>query len=301
MKTKFEQIVNVSHIGERENPIAINELFALAAQENIPSVSKQAENTLLLIVDPQLSFMEKGELGVPGSHGDMERLCRFIYANMLKIKTIAVSLDTHDVFQIFHPCWWVNKEGKNPPPFTEIKLKDLEDGTWSAVQYPKESLKYVRALEKQGRKTLTIWPYHCLMGTTGNAMENQLANMLYFFSLARKSKINYLVKGTAPLSEMYGIFKPEVSSGDCFNFFFLNQMTEYDKIIIAGEAKSHCVFETALQIAEYFESRPEITRKIYFMEDCMSPIAGWEQTSKELFGQLSVKYGMSIVKSTDNF
>ena len=49
--------------------------------------------------------MDNGALGVPGAHGDVERMTQFIYNNMDKITNIAVSIDTHTPHQIFHPCW----------------------------------------------------------------------------------------------------------------------------------------------------------------------------------------------------
>lgn len=44
--------------------------------------------------------MDNGALGVPGAHGDVERMTQFIYNNMDKITNIAVSIDTHTPHQI---------------------------------------------------------------------------------------------------------------------------------------------------------------------------------------------------------
>ena len=44
---------------------------------------------------------------------------------MDEISQVTASIDTHSPFQIFHPCWWIDKDGNNPIPFTLITLKDL--------------------------------------------------------------------------------------------------------------------------------------------------------------------------------
>lgn len=300
MKTNFEDIVNVSSIGTTNNPINMNDILKNARNENMNPASTDKNQVMFLAIDVQQDFMDNGSLGVPGAKDDVERMTRFIYNNMEKITKIAVSIDTHNPIQIFHPCWWVDENGNNPAPYTLITLADLDSGKWKPVIEPLLSREYVEHLEKDGKKTLCIWTYHCLQGTSGCALENQFANMLYFHSVARYSIAKRLVKGQDPCSEMYGIIKPEYSRQNFINIEFLNSLEKYDKIIIAGEAKSHCVLESIKQILEYYETKPEITKKIYVLEDCMSNITGFEKTSEDAFNNFKKKYKINIVKSTDN-
>ena len=299
MKTSYNQIVNVTSIGEKENPIAMNEILRLANEEQLQPATKNNENVLFLAIDVQQDFMDNGALGVPGANGDVERMTKFIYDNIDKISNIAVSLDTHQPHQIFHPCWWVDEDGNNPAPSTPITLQDIDDGKWKPVIAPRESRDYVKHLEQDGKKTLVVWPYHCLQGTTGCALENQFANMAYFHSVAKKSALRTLVKGQDPYSEMYGIIKPEYSIKNYVNLDFLNDLESFDKILIAGEAKSHCVLETIKQILEHFANRPEITNKVYILSDCMSAIPGFEQTTDDTFNNFVSAYGVNIVESTN--
>ena len=298
LKTTFEQIVNVGAIGEM-SPIKNNDILTLASQESLSPAERNYEKNLVLAIDMQNDFMERGELGVPGSHGDVERLSRFIYNNMDAISRIAVSLDTHQPHQIFHPCWWIDENGNHPAPFTIITLDDLDQGKWRAVIRPVESREYVMNLKKIGKKDLCIWTYHCLEGTHGAALESQFANMVYFHSVAKKSVTQRLVKGQDPLSEMYGIIKPEYDQKGFVNLDFLNKLERFDKIIIAGEAKSHCVLESVRQILEFYQNRPEITSKVYILEDCMSPILGFESVTEDAFAEFKKQYNINIVKSTD--
>lgn len=131
-------------------------------------------------------------------------------------------------------------------------------------------------------------------------MENQFANMVYFHSVAKKAVVQRLVKGQDPLSEMYGVVRPEYDTKGYINLDFLNKLEQYDRIVIAGEAKSHCVLESIRQILEYYETRPEITQKIYILEDCMSSIPGFEAVTDQTFAAFKKRYQVNIVRSTDN-
>lgn len=298
MKTNFESIVDVNAIGEK-NTRKMNDVLPLASSEQVKPAVEDDQNVLLLAIDFQNDFMENGELGVPGSHKDIENTTRFIYNNLEKITRIAVSLDTHQPQQIFHPSWWIDENGNHPQPFTVISAKDVEDGKWRAIVKPKESLEYVQNLEKTAKKQLCIWTYHCLEGSFGAALEGQFSNMVYFHSVARKSITQRLVKGKDPLSEMYGIIKPEYDQKNYINIQFLNDLEKYDKIVVVGEAKSHCVLESVAQILDYYKDREDITSKVYILEDCMSSIPGFEDATENIFKDFKKNYKINIVKSTD--
>jgi nicotinamidase-related amidase len=299
MKTKFEQIVDVTSIGKAENTRNLNELLRLANDEQMTPSAQNLEKVLVIGIDVQQDFMENGALGVPNSHKDVENFTRFIYNNMDKISQIAVSLDTHNPFQIFHPCWWIDENGNNPAPFTAITLADLDAGKWRPVINPKASREYVENLEKDGKKVLVVWTYHCLQGTTGSALENQFSNMVYFHSVAKKTMVQRLVKGQDPLSEMYGIIKPEYDTKNYINIDFLNKIEKFDRIVIGGEASSHCVLESVKQILEFYTNKQDVLKKIFVLEDCMSPVGGFEKLAQDEFDKLKKQYKINIIKSTD--
>ncbi|MDE7059776.1 MAG: hypothetical protein K2P03_13935, partial [Lachnospiraceae bacterium] len=267
--------------------------------EGLEPSLKDKERVLFLGIDVQQDFMDHGALGVAGAQKDVERMTRFIYDNIEKISNIAVSMDTHTPHQIFHPCWWIDENGEHPAPYTVITLKDLDEGKWRAVINPQASREYVKHLEQDAKKALCIWTYHCMQGTTGAALENQFANMIYFHSVARKAVVQRLVKGQDPMSEMYGIIRPEYDTKGYMNLDFLNKLERFDKVLIAGEAKSHCVLESIKQILEYYETRPEVTEKVYVLEDCMSSISGYEDMANQMFEDFRKRYRIQLVKSTD--
>ena len=304
MKTAFEEIVSVEHIGKDGNPFALGELLAKACAEELPRAAKDKTRTLLLCVDMQRDFIEGGPLGVAGSVGDTERLTRFIYKNMTKITEIAASLDTHSPRQIFHQCWWRGADGQMPAPFTVITAKDVKEGRWRPLYEKEKSEEYLEYLETGGQKQLVIWPYHCIAGTAGFALENQFSNMIHFFSAARE----------AGLKEFYGIVSPEYDPGGSYaNRELLDDLKRCDKLVIAGEARDYCVAQSVLQICEAMEKekkRPEI----FIMEDCMSCVGpdaasvsamycvGPDAASvSAMYKEWSDKFSFRIVKSTEEF
>ena len=300
MKTPFYHIFDEDSVGQLVNPLPLNQILKWAGTENLAPVDEDSPNNVFLGIDVQIDFMDNGALGVSGAKKDVARMSQFLYNNIEKFTCLMVSLDTHEPQQIFHPCWWVDEQGNHPEPFTIIKPIDLTEGRWKATVDPALSKNYVRHLEKAG-KELCIWPYHCLNGTIGSSLENQFANIVHFLSIARNIPLKKIRKGQMPLSEMYGIIKPEYSMSDSTNTDLLNELAQFDKIVIAGEAKSHCVLESVKQICEAFYDKPEITRKIYVLTDCMSDIAGYEEKSEVGYKILANNYKINLVKSTDNF
>ena len=58
--------------------------------------------------------------------------------------------------------------------------------------------------------------------------------------------------------------------------------------------------ESIKQILEYYATRPEVTKKIYILEDCMSTIPGFEDATEQAFAEFKTKYQVNIVKTTDS-
>lgn len=295
MKIAYEEIIDINACG-KENTIKLNDFLSLAAKENLPPAVDDQEKVLLVVIDMQNDFMDDGALPVPGAYEDVKRITKWMYNNMEKITKIATSLDIHVPHQIFHPCWWIDENGTNPPPFTSITLDDLDIGNWRAVFNPEDSRDYVAGLKTRGLAALLVWPYHCIQGTRGAAFETQFANLLYFHEVAKKSVPIHLVKGTDPLSEMYGIIKPEYDKKNFVNTDFLKLFEIYDQIIVAGQAKTHCVFRSLQQIFEHYQKQPDILKKFYLLEDCMSSIPGFNVDQE--FARFEADYQVHLVKST---
>lgn len=123
--------------------------------------------------------------------------------------------------------------------------------------------------------------------------------MLYFHAAARSTAPQLIYKGQNPYSEMYGIIKAEYDRDQYINDEVLSAVSQFDAIYIAGQASSHCVLASVTQILEYFSDNKELTSRITLLEDCMSPIAGFEDNTRQQFEVLRKRYGIHIRKSTD--
>lgn len=284
----FNKIIDVKTIGF---PYATKEtsnksVFELT-DEHI--VTQNDHKNLLLIIDPQNDFMEDGNLAVKGASKDMLNLVSFIYNNLKKIDKIKVSLDTHTYKQIFSQSWWADDDGNPPEVFTVID----ENSKYKPLYHEEYSYEYLKHL-KENNKELIIWPYHCILGTFGHNIEPNLENMLSYFSLVTKNCVEKITKGSNPQSEMYGIFKEEYADiNEKINPLLAKSYGKYENIIIAGEAKSHCVLESVKQMCELYEY-DTFTSNIYILEDCMSSIPGYEEKTTMAFKKLSEDYNVIL-------
>ena len=138
----------------------------------------------------------------------------------------------------------------------------------------------------------------------------QLMKPAFFHAIARNSQTHYELKGRNPLTENYSALQPEVLSDaegkpiDQKNTNFLQMLLAYDRVIIAGQAKSHCVAWTVSDLlAEIQQTDATLAKKIYLMEDLTSPvvvpdIVDYTEAADAAFAEFS-EAGMHIIKSTE--
>ena len=272
----FPAIYDPSRIGRLHYP-DIAAIAASASQANLSPAAEDEQTVHLVLIDMQVDFChEQGSLFVPGAVDDLKRTIEFIYRHAGRITNITCSLDSHLPHQIFHPAWWANSAGEHPAPFTLITSADIEAGKWQPLKRPQRSLNYVKQLEQEAKKTLTIWPYHVMIGGVGNALDPELFTAVLWHSFARDVAPNWLNKGSIPTTEHYSIIQPEVPEANQplggKNQPFLDELGQADVVVIAGEAESHCVLETMSDLVEEFSQIPGGLQKIYFLRDCSSPV-----------------------------
>ncbi|MEW6348223.1 MAG: isochorismatase [Thermodesulfobacteriota bacterium] len=280
----------------------------------------------LMLVDCQNSFcIPDFELFVAGRSGmgaveDNIRLCRFIYEHIASITEIVCTMDTHKAMQIFHSAFWANAAGEPPAPMTAITLKDVETGAWrvstEVSSYVSDkgpefleryALHYVKELSRRGKYDLTIWPYHAMLGGIGHALVSSVEEAAFFHNVARGSQTLFEIKGEMPLTEHYSVLSPEVRtdqeglSTSEKNQAFIARLMSFDAVIIAGQAKSHCVAWTIDDLLKEIE--PKDARKVYLLEDCTSAVVvpgvvDFTEQADQAFRGFS-EAGMHVVRSTD--
>ncbi|MBZ8180309.1 cysteine hydrolase family protein [Oscillatoria salina] len=301
-----------------------------AKSHNIPAAATDKTRICLLLIDVQNTFCHPDfELFVAGKSGrgaieDNIRLCEFIYRNLGTITQITATMDTHTSMQIFHPRFWLNQEGEHPQPnATNISLEDVEKGVWkvnpavadnlSSWNYQdleKYALHYTKQLSNSGKFPLTIWPYHGMLGGIGHALVSAVEEALFFHSIARDSQTRYEMKGSNPLTENYSVLQPEVLEDDRGkkiaekNTALIEYLLEFDAVIIAGQAKSHCVAWTISDLLNEIQTRDaNLTQNIYLLADCTSPVVvpgvvDYTPQADEAFKRFA-EAGMHLVKSTE--
>lgn len=283
----------------------------------------------LVLVDVQNTFCHpEFELFVAGRAGngaveDSRRICEFVYRNLGRITQITATLDTHSAAQIFHPVFWIDAEGRHPDPMTVVSVEDVGSGRWRVNQALAKSLgldddfaideyarHYVRSLAEGGKYPLTLWPYHAMVGGIGHALVSAVEDALFFHGQARQARTRFEIKGSHPLTEHYSVLRPEVMAdhrGKALgerNLKLVRALLEMDALVVAGQAKSHCVAWTVADLlSEIMTSDPSLARRVYLLDDCSSPVVvpgvvDFTTVADASFAHFA-QAGMRIVRSTE--
>jgi nicotinamidase-related amidase len=304
------------------------EARAWTAEHDLRPAVEDSFRLCLLVVDAQNTFCVPGfELFVAGRSGtgavdDNRRLCEFIYRNLAAITQIFPSLDTHEAMQIFHPIWLIDEDGNHPEPYTLVSAEDVATGRWRMnpaaaeavgleLDYAQRHLEYyTRRLAAGGKFDLTIWPYHSMLGGIGHALVASVEEAIFFHSVARHSQPAFQVKGDNPLTEHYSMLGPEVMEGpdgdrlDRLNTKLIDALLTFDAVVVAGQAKSHCV---AWTIDDLLSGDEETVRRLaqrtYLLEDCTSPVVvpgvvDYTESADAAFSRFEAA-GLHVVRSTD--
>lgn len=314
-KVKYEEVTEVAR--------------GWAEKHKVKPAATDVFRICLMPIDVQNTFCQPDfELFVAGQSGrgaidDNIRLCEFIYRNLLVITEIDPTMDTHTGMQIFHQVFWIDENGNHPAPMTMISLMDVEKGVWQVnpavassvvkgnyIGLKNYALHYVRKLDQSGKYPLIIWPYHAMLGGIGHALVPAVEEALFFHNLARFSQTGFEIKGGNPLTENYSVLRPEVLDNvdgkpiAQKNTRFIEKLLNFDAVVIAGQAKSHCVAWTIADLLDEILAKDEIlARKVYLMEDCTSPVVvpgvvDFTDDADAAFKRFA-DAGMNLVKSTE--
>ncbi len=290
-----------------------------ARLHRIPPAAEDEARVALFLIDCQNTFCTPGfELVVPGAPEDTRRLAEFLYRNLHRISEVIATLDTHRAAQIFHPAFLLDQEGDHPAPYTVISAHEVEQGRFqvdpSACRAlgidpgfgQRHLLHYTRTLEQGGKYRLTVWPYHAMLGSVGHALVAAAEEAIFFHSLARRTRPDLRLKGTSPLTERYSALGPEVTTGpdgeeiDRRDQELVEKLLSFDVIIVAGQAKSHCV---AWTVEDLLRDLGGLADRVYLLEDCTSPVVvpgvvDYSEEANAAFRRFA-EAGMHVVRSTE--
>ena len=150
-----------------------------------------------------------------------------------------------------------------------------------------------------------------MLGGIGHAVVSAVDEACFFHAITRKTDTHYQTKGRNPLTENYSVLRPEVlndTDGKPIaekNSAFLQTLLEYDRVIIAGQAKSHCVAWTVSDLLTEIQIKndTELAKKIYLVDDLTSPVVvpgvmDYTEPADAAFAKVS-DAGMHVVQSTE--
>ncbi len=244
--------------------------------------------TKLFIIDPQNDFcdIESAALPVPGASADLDRLSALIARLGDAVTEITVTLDSHPYVAIERVTFWRRADGEPVAPFTEITAGMMRQGLYLPRndKLLPEVLEYLRRLEAQGRYRLMVWPVHCVLGTPGHNVYAPLARAFADWEVLTQRPVVKVLKGSNPLTEHYSAIRAEVprlddpGTGVDDRLIARVRPAPGERLLVAGEASSHCVCATVRDLLEAF-SDPERSR-IVLLTDCMSPVRGFEAQAR---------------------
>jgi nicotinamidase-related amidase len=202
-----------------------------------------------------------------------------------------------------------------------VTAEDVAEGRWRIdpgaagglgldVGYAQEHLRYyTQELERGGKYSLTVWPFHALRGGIGYALVSAVEEAIFFHTITRSAPAEFQPKGDNPLTEHYSMLGPEVEvdqDGEPLgrrNQPLVEELLRFDAVVIAGQAKSHCVAWTISDLlADENVQERRLAEKVYLLEDCTSPVVvpgsvDYTEEADAAFARFEAS-GAHVVRST---
>ena len=272
---------------------------AFRREEHLLPAASDPLRTHLVLIDVQRDFcFPEGTLYVGGRSGrgamdDNDRIARFIYQNLGAISEITCTLDSHLPFQIFFAPFWVDRAGEPLRPHRTISVDEIRAGdvapnpdivdsvgapdlAWLKAQV----LFYCESLARAGKYVLYLWPPHVLLGGDGHVLAGVIQEARLFHAYVRGARNGVEIKGMHALTENYSVFSPEVllthdgASLASRNGALLDALLREDRLIVAGQASSHCVKSSIDDLLDAIRARDKkLAQRVYVLEDAMSAVA----------------------------
>lgn len=175
---------------------------------------------------------------------------------------------------------------------------DDVDGSSTQIDLQKYCLEYATRLEERGRFQICVWPEHCLIGSEGHGLVDEVRLALLDWSRRTGRSVEYVTKGQHLLTEMYSAVAAEVpvSRDTQFNHSLQTLLLESSHLTVCGQALSHCVNYTLRDILSQWPA--ERATDITLLTDCASAVPGFEAAA-EVFLNDMADAGVQLKKSTE--
>ncbi|KAF1782834.1 Leucine-rich repeat domain, L domain-like [Phytophthora cactorum] len=251
----------------------------------------------ILVIDQQVSFHPGGSLAIDSANADAARI---ISNHTSELSQVVLTLDSHQRYHIAHGIFWENEAGESPSPFTTIYAQNITDGVWKprdSSLHDWHTLSHWRPVASSrslsGRNTvLSVSPGH-------NIVPDVLESALEWTKESLKP-IQYVMKGSNPFTEHYSALKAEYElpydPSTSLNTALIKSLQRAGKLVIVGEALSHCVNFTVRDLVDNWPV--DRLSDLVILTDCSSAVAGFEAEAEQFLKDMAAK-GLTLTTSTE--
>lgn len=185
------------------------------------------DRDILIVVDQQVDFEPGGALPVPEGDGIID-----------SINLFASRFSESVVTQDYHPAGHVSfaSSYRNRDPFTSVSIEEVDRGEVILSDRATFSLDDLgRYLQATVDRRQTLWPDHCLRGSTGAAIDPRLDLSCTTIVLRKGGRSN---------SDSYSAFRE--NDGRSTGLAEALMARGIERIFVVGLAGDYCVLATAL-------------------------------------------------------
>ena len=251
---------------------------------------------------------------------DNRRLCEFLYRNLGAITQIVPTLDTHRAMQIFHPIWLVDADGRHPAPYTLVTATTSSGAAGASIPAAVEStgfeadyaerqlVHYTRA--RRGRQVqpddLAVPRAarrigHALVrGRGGDLLPHDRALQPAGLRGQGREPADRALLDPRPGGHGGPDGEPIAGENDAL----IEELLQFDAVIVAGQAKSHCVAWTIDDLLEGDDERERragaahVPARGLHLAGRRAGVADYTDEADAAFSGFAAA-GMHVVRSTE--
>lgn len=325
MTKNYPTFWNPNNFGDPNYKADLGRARAEGLRAGVEKVSRQlkrgAPRNLLIGIDWEDDFGERGRLPVNGAYADAARFGERIIRGVLEehYTDFIFTVDIHPTEVIHGDTWWVDELGNVPDasvPLFMVLVDDNPrrpvfeanwvDGRPTKLYVPRlmkeHTVTYAKHLKATGQGNIWVFTAHCRQGTDGTNILAPLAELIEWAAIARGVQPMFMYKGQIAQVDWFGPFRPCMDVPNHpqggIQTVYLDIIPECASTEIGGEAEDFCVNAGTLQVIDYFRSRPDILNRIRFLGDCTTPIVPGSQVVTDLHATMKAN-GVRVIKHDD--
>eukprot|EP01006_Ploeotia_vitrea_P031759 TRINITY_DN64062_c0_g1_i2.p1 TRINITY_DN64062_c0_g1~~TRINITY_DN64062_c0_g1_i2.p1 ORF type:complete len:595 (-),score=55.19 TRINITY_DN64062_c0_g1_i2:1762-3546(-) len=271
-------------------------------------VNKVTHHTALLLINPQADFHSGGVSMVEGADDDSVRLAQLLKDHPDEISQVIVTMLSRQSMNIASSCFWQDKHNEAPTPGVKISNAGIVAGKWHPTRledYSRVTDITAKLEEKTARGrggVLTIQADHCVIGTVGHSIYDQLNLQITAWSRYRRENVQYLNIDTNPYTTQASIFEADVvlpeDPATHFKSDLVDSLLKASRVLIGGQPLSTAVIPSVAHLLEVWPV--EERHRLVVLEDACSSTHGNKADDLAYLEELKAM-GVTVCKCADTF